>query len=157
MIKFVRFKDKTSLLEEALETTSRAVWRKGGESDSAEATASMADPMTADLEMDNMMEGGGVWTKAGKQVTWSKRARKYIYLQRSECGGGGGGGGGDGGGGGGGGGGDGEVRELSMHMLHQLLTYSRLKQKVVKFTNQPLKPLRDSWGTNINLSLLFQS
>jgi len=29
----------------------------------------MADPMTADLEMDNMMEGGGVWAKAGKQVT----------------------------------------------------------------------------------------
>jgi len=69
MIKFVRFKDRTSLLEEALETTSRAVWRKGGERVSAEARASMADPMTADLETENMVEVGGVWTKAGKQVT----------------------------------------------------------------------------------------
>ena len=69
MIKFVRFKDRTSLLEEALETTSRAVWRKGGERVSAEARASMADPMTAVLETENMMEVDGYWTKAGKQVT----------------------------------------------------------------------------------------
>ena len=69
MIKFVRFKDRTSLLEEALETTSRAVWRKGGERVSAEAKASMADPMTAVLETENMMEVDGYWTKAGKQVT----------------------------------------------------------------------------------------
>jgi len=55
MIRFVKFRERTSLLEDALETTSRAVWRKGADTSVAEARASMADPTIAVLETESMV------------------------------------------------------------------------------------------------------
>jgi len=56
MMRLVRLRLRTSLLVEALETTSRAVAKSGASS--AAARANMADPTRADLE-SIMMECDG--------------------------------------------------------------------------------------------------
>merc|ERR1719384_695180 len=55
MMRLVRLRLRTSLLVEALETTSRAVANSGAASSWAAARASMAEPRTADLATDMMM------------------------------------------------------------------------------------------------------